>query len=107
MGTGVVVCLDVAEELVVGAVVVEVVNNAVVSTNTKVVALKVVALLALLDRIVLLVVTGVVQNGVVVVIDGFELGVGVVAGTDRGVEDVGFEVLRGVVAGGVCCDISR
>ena len=55
----------------------------------------------------MLVVAGVVQNGVVVVIDGFELGVGVVAGTDRGVEDVGFEVLRGVVAGGVCCDISR
>ena len=59
------------------------------------------------QRIVLLVVAGVVQNGVVVVIDGFEIGVGVVAGTDRGVEDVGFEVLRGVVAGGVCCDISR
>jgi hypothetical protein len=59
------------------------------------------------QRIVLLVVTGVVQNAVVVVIVGFELGVGVVTGTDRGVDVVGFQVLRVVVAGGVCCDISR
>jgi len=57
------------------------------------------------QRIVLLVVTGVVQNAVVVVIVGFELGVGVVTGTDRGVDVVGFQVLRVVVAGGVCCDI--
>ena len=71
MVAGVVVCLDVAEELVVGEGVVEVVNN-----------------------------------GVVVMVF-FVPGVGVVAGTDRVVELVGFEVLRVVVAGGVCCDISR
>jgi hypothetical protein len=52
VGEGVEVCLDVVEELVVGEGVVEVVNNAVVSTNTKNVELKVVAWLAFLDRIV-------------------------------------------------------
>ena len=41
-----------------------------VSTNTKVVALEFVALLAFLDRFVLLIGTGVVQNGVVVVVVG-------------------------------------
>ena len=59
------------------------------------------------QRIVLLLVTGVVQNAVVVVIDGFELDVGVVAGKDRGVEVVGFEVLRVVVAIEVCWDTSK
>ena len=73
-----------------------------VSTNTKVVALEFVALLAFLDRFVLLVGTGVVQNGVVVVIDGLELGVGVVTGTDRDVDVVVFEVLIVVESTGVC-----
>jgi hypothetical protein len=68
VGEGVEVCLDVVEELVVGEGVVDVMKKAVVSTNTKDVELKVVELLAFLERIVLLVVTGVVQNGVVVVV---------------------------------------
>ena len=66
----VVVCLDVVEELVVGEGVVEVLYDAVVSTNTKGVELEFVALLAFLERFVLLVGTGVVHNGVVVVVHG-------------------------------------
>ncbi len=96
------VCLDVVEELVVGEGVVEVVNNAVVSTNTNDVALKVVVLLAFLDRIVILVGNGVVQNGVVLVVVCFVLGVGVVAGTGRDVDVVGVEVLRVLLAAAVC-----
>jgi hypothetical protein len=58
VGANVVVCLDVVEELAVDEGVVEVENNAVVSTNTNDVALNVVALLAFLDRIVMLVGNG-------------------------------------------------
>jgi hypothetical protein len=83
---------------------VEIVKNAVVSTNTKDVALKVVALLAFLDRIVMLVGTGVVQNGVVLVVVCLVLGVGVVTGTGRDVDVVGVEVLSVVVATAVCWD---
>ncbi len=50
------------------------------------------------------VVAGTGSRGVEVV--GF-VGVGVVAGTGRGVEVVGFEVLRVMAAVCVCWDISR